>query len=219
MHSKVSLVGLLRLCRRALPSSEAKARGYKSHALLNLPALILLTCACSLTASGQGTIYFQNRGGSYNGQLDERVLSYDSTPVAGDRFSAELWVGRTVESLEPVVSSQTVFRSRAPGYVVSIIAVVVPDIEPGETAWVQVRAWENSPTITNWDDAWLRGESNIFPLVLGGGPDFPPPIIYGMRSFTLFPVPEPSTATLALLGMTGWLLLAGWRKGAPSNAA
>jgi hypothetical protein len=138
---------------------------------LNTPRLLwLLALLCPFAACGQGTLYFQNRGGSYNGQLDEPVLSYDSTPVAGDRFSAQLWVGRSVDSLSSVIESRTIFRSgAAAGYVVSLVNVMVPGISPGETAWVQVRAWENGPAVIGWEDAWLRGESNVFPLVLGGG--------------------------------------------------
>jgi hypothetical protein len=165
--------------------------------------LILLTL--TLSASGQGIIYFQNRGGAYNGELDEKIFhAIERNALAGDRFSAQLWIARTVDSLEPVLQSTTTFRTgAAAGYVVPLATVIVPGILPGETVWVQVRAWENSPGVTGWGNASIRGESNLFTVVLGGD-GFYVPIIAGMKSFEI--VPEPSAFALGILAFAFALL-------------
>lgn len=48
-----------------------------------------------------------------------------------------------------------------------------------------------------WEDSPVRGESNLIDLNLGGGTTAPP-YLFGLQSFAVYPVPEPSVVQIAL---------------------
>ena len=92
--------------------------------------------------------------------------------------------------------------------------VSVDNVECGAFAWLQVRAWDSRLGATYDDVARLGlggyGESTLFYTYGGEGCSVTgrvPQRLRGLESFSLRPVPEPSTWALLGLG-GGWLV---WR--------
>jgi hypothetical protein len=89
------------------------------------------------------------------------------------------------------------------------------DLVAGTEILVQVRAW--SAAYQNYDAAWddptaVAGASIVLPRTLGGGTLPVDSISTDIQSFTVLPVPEPSTIALGLVGGLGALLLLRRRK-------
>lgn len=111
----------------------------------------------------------------------------------------------------------------APGYVATGLSAAraVPGVDWGGTALVQMVAWQGN--FTTWQDAWsafqwgypdvLIGMSNPLTLKLPSSPsDLNATYLWGLNSFAIFPVPEPTTFALAGIGV-GALLMCRGRKG------
>jgi len=100
------------------------------------------------------------------------------------------------------------FDPQWPGYFCSYNGFIgIPTVPPLGYAWLEVRAWDTRLGATYEDVAALGmggyGESPAF-YAQGGDPisslgTSPFPLI-GLQSFSLRPVPEPSTWALAVLG-------------------
>jgi hypothetical protein len=102
-------------------------------------------------------------------------------------------------------------------------ATVGLDLVAGTEILVQVRAW--SAAYENYAAAWadptginnggvvpVAGASIVLPRTLGGGTLPVDSISTDIQSFTVLPVPEPSTIALGLVGGLGALLLLRRRK-------
>lgn len=105
----------------------------------------------------------------------------------------------------------------APGYVAygSTVARAVPGVDWGGTALVQMVAWQGN--YTTWADAYaaaaagtpnvLIGVSNPLTLKLPSGPTDPnATFLWGLNSFAIAPIPEPTTFALAGLGAAALLI-------------
>jgi len=175
--------------------------------------------ACAYSAAfGQGQVVFNNRvtGTQTTGPqavVDAKVLNVGGiNNLIGTGFTIELWGGSSEANLALVPNSTTTFRTSTTGagYVLAGITVNVPGVAAGETAALQVRAWDNNGgTVTSWAAALASGRAfgssptlTSFPL---GGGTVQPPNLVGLQGFTLA-VPEPSTFAFAGLGLLGLVM-------------
>jgi len=180
------------------------------------------------SAYAQGTLNFNNR---LNAATAALVSSSTGTLLLGTGFSAQLFAGSDLASMAPVgavVPFRPLTQATAAGSWAGI-TVTVPTVAPGQSAFLQVYAWDNAGgTYTSFAQAVAgntaeRGWSTVFssaPLggqPAGGGLPILDPNIVGnataannMTAFSLNPVPEPSV--LALAGLGGLALLIRRRK-------
>jgi hypothetical protein len=123
-----------------------------------------------------------NAAGSIDPNIPMDVLLIGSTTAVGGMF-AGVYSGGTVD---------------------------IPDTDPGQEVLIQVRAWSNA--YNDYAAAWaaasdqptpLVGASEVVTIALGGGSLPVPSLSAVVTSFTLTPVPEPSTLLLGLLGGLG----------------
>ncbi len=197
--------------------------------------LILAVCVttCALSGFAQGPIIFNNR---VSGQVvawiygpnpanpTEALTGNDATGtppgttvyggprLSGPGYTAQLWGGPTVDSMQPAGGFATsTFRTGAAAglWVTSTDPAIIHGVPEGGTATLQVRAWDNQAgTITTWAEAVAAGtplgESAIFLSQPLGGLA-PPPNLIGLTSFNIFASPEPST--FALIGRGAAVLL------------
>jgi len=165
----------------------------------------------SLSSHGQGTLYFANYGSvGINAPV---YLSDRVTPLAGLQFQAELLAGPSPTSMVPLAAT-AFWRGAAAGYYYYSVTggiVVVPNVAPGQYAWVQVEVW-NTASGASFDQALASGlpdswwASSVFSVrtgneQLGGRPTPPAPLTgLGTAPGYLNTIPEPSTYALASLG-------------------
>jgi hypothetical protein len=94
--------------------------------------------------------------------------------------------------------------------------VTIPGTAEGQAVLLQVRAW--SAAFSSYEAAMtagapnLAGASNLMNVNLGGGSIPIPALSTRVLSFTITPVPEPSTVVLGLLGGLGAMVLLRRRK-------
>ena len=142
-----------------------------------------------LRAEAQGTFLFSNTG------APTRVGSSNG-PLAGPDFWAQMFVGLTPESLQPVGTPD---NHGASGLVFHG-DIVVPDIEGGLTAFVQMWAWNGAQWGTSVNEVPLNqfGKTDIVPITLSfpSQTTFPPQFTQG----AIVPIPEPSAVALAVVG-------------------
>jgi len=171
--------------------------------------LLLVTglMVASLATYAQGTLNFANfvtvppPGTSVNAP----IFNIDGTTrLAGSQFQAILYGGINASSLVAIAPSVAFLTGAGAGYFIGGQRIV-PNV-PGNTIGVlQVRAWDSLSGAT-WDTATIRGQSPLLTtLSLGQAPATPPNMV-GLQSFSLVPVPEPSTIALAILGAAGLFL-------------
>ncbi|MCL5098643.1 MAG: PEP-CTERM sorting domain-containing protein [Candidatus Omnitrophica bacterium] len=179
--------------------------------------IVIAACLLATVAAyAQGAINFSNHV-PYMG-VDAPIFAIDGmTKLAGTGYLAELYAGRTTDTLVPIGDPLPFRTGDLAGYLVAGPPAsptdplrIVPGITGGVVATVQVRAWDVSTGAT-WDAATIRGQSVHLTLTLGFGglPPVPPADLLGLRSFSLQVVPEPSTMALGLLGACLLLL---WRR-------
>lgn len=179
----------------------------------------LLLLACSMLAAvgvyAQGTVNFANGAAgvnapiSYNPGSGATVLAAPGN-VPGNTWLAMLFAGPAgtpaAGLTDTIVSGAPSALGTTPGYVLGG-ARTITGIASGGTAVLQIRAWSTSlygtsyPTTAALDgSAPGFGLSTPISVVLGGGPT-PTPNMTGLTSFTIAPIPEPSSIALGLLGL------------------
>lgn len=163
--------------------------------------LVILLTPASLWA--QGTIFLSNRD-SRTG-LDAPIYYPDGTSRISYNLRVEVLAGRDPGNLATVLPMVPMEEN---GYW-RPQTLTLDSMAPGETAYVQVRAfWEGFGM--SYDRAvaerLLHGSFDILPIVLGGdtgGGTHPPTLpasLTGLRPLVTSGVPEPSTVRLLLLG-------------------
>jgi len=165
---------------------------------------------------------------NHNFGVDAPVFDDLGQPLEGPNYLVELWGGATAESLAPTLAAFSRDRVIIPfgmnGYFIdrdldgsglSTVFSVPPISVP---SWLQVRAWDARLGATYQDVVALGqggyGESSLFQAIGSDPFSFPPNIpaaLIGLQSFSLRPIPEPSTwALLALSGAS--CLVWRWRR-------
>jgi hypothetical protein len=132
------------------------------------------------------------------GLIDAPVFDTDcQTRLAGTAYSAQVYVGFTPTSLEPL-GPITWFRTgSAAGYIVPV-SFTVPGAADLQTVYTQLRVWQAAAVKTFEEAAAAGGKigsANIVPMQVVY-PTPPPNNPLGLESFCL--IPEPSVT--ALLG-------------------
>ena len=174
----------------------------------------LLTVAVLIASAGvlaQGTVNFTNLPSQVGSQ--QPVFEADgATPLAGEAYFAQLYMGMTEDALAPVGAAVYFRTGAAAGYFPPSgmpTDRIVESVAPGATGVAQVRAWEAAGGDT-YEAAMaagaLTGMSASFAQATGGD-GAPPSLPKNMVNFTSFSlVPEPSTAALGILGAVAFML-------------
>jgi hypothetical protein len=181
-----------------------------------------------ITGSVQAPVYDVNpanpleikQGNTSAGLPTGTQTAYAGAGLLGAGFTAQLFagpLGTADDALQPVAGTTT-FRTStaAAGRVNALSSVSIPGVAGGTSARVQLRVWENrAGTITSWadvlaDDSVKRGYSLAWNSLALGDPFASPPgtpaTMFGVTSFQLFVVPEPSIIALGALGLGALIL-------------
>jgi hypothetical protein len=166
---------------------------------------VLLICACSMQAWAQGQIGFINR--SSVAGIDAPVFDTDCvTRLAGAAYLAQVYAGRTPDSLSPVGWVMPFRTGEKAGYITGVVITIPNAI--ADLVYTQLRAWE-ARAGASFEEAVAAGGkyglSNIVPMRTVMPPGTPNDPI-GLQSFCL--VPEPPSKALLVLGGAAWLALA-----------
>lgn len=171
---------------------------------MNAVFSFILAVLFTVSASAQGTIYFNNRT-----PTGDAPVMRPNGVGAGAGAAAQLFLVGTGGALTPLLPSTT-FRttSAAAMFFVNPVTVAVPGIPAGSPATVRMRVWDGISYEFAVANGLFRGESSDVSIAQLGGlpPDGSPPIpdpgLNGLLSFVL--IPEPSTLLMGMLG-AAWL--------------
>ena len=179
---------------------------------------LLMVVGFSASALGQGQLIF-NHWGTNPGDGSNAILGVDGSPLFGTEYSGQMYAGPEGGALNPVteISGSTalavfpMYLAGRAGYLnTSANTVVIPGVEPGNAADIQLRVWENAGgSLTDWSAAdgvtlqsGMSDVTSTSPNTLGGitpgGPQAPVNMP-NVGSFQLQAIPEPTT--WALLGI------------------
>lgn len=190
-----------------------------------------VTCAASVFA--QGTVLVNNRlagslvthiylGSTHtfgNGTADTPAGTFDWTGftlLTGSGYTAQVWgalgSGAAESSLLPAAGTTTFRTGSAAGQMTQVTSTLQNVPVDSAFATITVRVWDNKGgTITDWasvllDPSIARGEAPLFNLAAIGGGLNVAPFLAGLQSFSIAPVPEPSTMALAGLAAASFLI-------------
>jgi Concanavalin A-like lectin/glucanases superfamily/Immunoglobulin domain/Immunoglobulin I-set domain len=133
-----------------------------------------------------GLVFFSNHGT----QFDAPVFDTDGTTrLSAPNYRAALFAGSTVAALAQVGPGVEFRSGDAAGYFAGGNRVI-PTVEPGQSAYVQVRVWDNNIGSAYEETLQLGGKvgtSEILSVVTGGGGSPPglPASLVGLQSFSL----------------------------------
>jgi hypothetical protein len=160
----------------------------KTVVLITLGAVLWLT-----EVYGQGVFEFNNA------YARTRLYTIDG-PLAGPGIWAHMYVGETPNDLIPVgASAEHIFP---PVGAVRGGDIVVDWIPYGGDAFVQMVAWDGGlwgTDLANVPPTQL-GATDIVPITLAGTPGGPIPIPRFTVPAVVPPIPEPSAASICLMG-------------------
>ena len=179
--------------------------------------LVLITSA--VAASGQGQVFFSNLGhAALGGDPNAPVYMSDGvTKISGSQFMAELLAGPSMDNLASIAMTGFLTGNGA-GYF-NGLAVAIPTVPYGNTAWVQVDVWNTASGVTfgqakssGLPNSWWQ--SPVFTASTStpdGGVPLPPGYLTGLGTSPVYlnSVPEPSALVLVGCG----LVVALFRKG------
>lgn len=150
------------------------------------------------TQAGPGILNFSNYRPHFG--VDAPVYDVDCQTPLGSSFLGQIYAGPTADSLAPVgvaVAFKDLNR-QGTGYVTGG-TTVVPSVEAGQVAYVQLRAWEppGGCSAEGTCPPTKFGFSKTIQVILGGdtgkGPPLLPPDLVGLESFCL--VAQPPSIT------------------------
>jgi hypothetical protein len=155
---------------------------------------------------------------SGNATTNGGAVDYAGVPLLlGTSFTASLWAAPIENGfvapefqMLATASFRTISAVAGTWGVSTPLLVTIPFVTVNNTPVdLQVRVWDNrNGSVLNWpsvlaDPALPRGYSEIFTYDAHVAPN-PPGPMYGLTSFNLFVVPEPSLLALAGLGAVSW---------------
>jgi hypothetical protein len=177
-----------------------------------IPLLVLL--GGTVTGFSQGTVAFLNNV-TFKTAADRLVYAdtVGGTKLTGTPYVAELYVGSSAASLQPVTASIAKFRSSTtpqPGtwnFLAGTVAL--PGFNIGDTATLCVRVFDLTKFAT-YEAALagggVTGSSQTFTYTVPPAGSLPNEYYMdALRAFAL--VPEPSAIALGVLGIAGLLLI------------
>ena len=149
---------------------------------LSLPANLSV-----ITGAGGGFVDWGNFTMGSSGIIDRPVFDVDGlTKLSGTNYSAQLYAGAVSNSLHAVGLSVFLETADAAGYYFPN-AGRIPDVLAGQTAYVQVRVWDNRFGTTFEEARALGGsfgQSEVMPVVLTAFPA-PPQPLGDLKSYSL----------------------------------
>ncbi|MBI2949685.1 MAG: hypothetical protein HYY23_18780 [Verrucomicrobia bacterium] len=161
--------------------------------------LIALTVVMVTNAVlGQGTVFFNNRGGI---GIDSKILFSDGQVlrgVSGPEWKADLIAGPAgtpFSQLVPVPGSTTTFRTGAAAGYVNAITVTIPNIGLGAQATVAMRAYNGN----TYENSSCFGTSKAITNPTGNPASGFPFDLIGLQGFTVVCIPEPPIHALAVV--------------------
>ena len=170
---------------------------------MKIAYLFLFTFIFEVGIFAQGTIWFLNRVTGTPGVVAPIYYIDGITRLSGNGFLAQLYAGASPAFLEPIGDPLSFRTGPGAGYFEANgidHTRVIKTVGIGETAWIEVRAWEVA-TGPTWESAWIRGASPMFSQVTGGVFPSVPTTMVGLQSFSLQIVPEPSVLAFLALGI------------------
>ena|SRR5436190_6089190 len=185
-----------------------------AQALTRMKEVLLMLnfwVAC-FTTFGQGTLNFANAGPG----LQAKVTNSDGVGLVGSGWMADLyWApGVVTDSKLLMALNQPAIFSTMPSQAGFFFGGprTIPTAPGVITA--QVRVWDNHCVGDGDCIPTQMGESILFQVTLADANAFPPGIPTTMTGlnghpWSVDPVPEPSTLSLAILGAAAWLLFRG----------
>lgn len=171
---------------------------------MNRQFVSLVGLLTTLTACAQGTFSARNGFIPQGGSAKTYIYSYpwQLLPQATGRVEFIRPEGVTISpggNLGVPLIADGLF---------SIDLIVVPDVPPGGTVNLIVRAWDSATGLT-FDSATVFGAQAITIVGLGGG-SLPPATLEANSNFqgSILVVPEPSSVALGLVGIAALLVAA-----------
>lgn len=179
---------------------------------------VLAALTVAVSAFGQGQIIFRNTSTSAVIDSGTGEAALPGIAIAGLYYTTDL---TATPSTVPPLDSWTLASSTAIAPVAQFAGVysggtvTIQGVAIGTQVLVQVRAW--GAAYSDYGGPWAAGQglvgvSNVMQVGLGGDTVPVPNISNFVETFTLTPVPEPSTIALGLLGGLGAMLLLRRRK-------
>ena len=185
--------------------------------------LALFIPLLSVSASfAQGTVSFKNYFGNVN--TDPAVyFSGGLTRVSGSQYLVGLMAGPSIGSEAQIATTTFLTQAGAAGFFQGG-TVSIPNVAGGGVAWISIKVWDTTLNGTTTGATFAQAESysavsglpnlwgsSIDFTVVTGDPNANPPtvpafLVPGLSSFTLVPVPEPSTLALAALSASTLIL-------------
>jgi hypothetical protein len=194
----------------------------KKHNTMKRLLSLAFTLATCVSALAQGTLNFAN---FFSGNTTNPIYDTDGTTRLGAGFIAGLYagtVGTAWDSLTAVAPTAAFPSAAGPGFFLGG-SHVVPSVNTGSPAAIQVRVW--NAAFATWDAAWAAYQAGDPTAKVGvngwngtglptttfttpnlGGGAVSPANLVGLTSFQLYAVPEPSTIALGVLGIGALLL-------------
>src|SRR5262245_59419290 len=165
-------------------------------------AIMLL---CGECVFGQGTINFANLVVLDGVRIvDAPVRDTGGQLLSGNMFAAQLYAGDSFASLAPIGLPAPFLTGPEAGYF-SGGTRTANLVLPGQSVYVQVRAWSLASGAT-YEAAIDRGSSSLMTIQTGGLNGAPPANLIGLQPFCFTTIggeaciPEPSTWLLFSLG-------------------
>ena len=115
-------------------------------------------------AQSQGTVSMSNLSGT---RVNAPVSGPDGDRLSGSRYKAQLVAGPTEGSMEPFGKPVSFENGLTAGYFFGPV-VEISSVNPGEVAFVAIRAWDTRNGRTTYSRATTRGMSNVIEVQTGG---------------------------------------------------
>jgi hypothetical protein len=162
--------------------------------------LAIVSVIATVSVMAQGTINPSSTPSAIGSE--QRITLQDGTPLEGDAYQVQIWVGTDAASIAPVGETYSFLSGGGAGFFRGTDALVVPNIPGGTEVTVVVQAFDAATP-------FIEGLSAPFTVKLGneviaGAPPTLPANLVGLTAFSL--IPEPTTMVLSLLGASVLLL-------------